>query len=112
MDETTGGPRLILGTKCPSITSRCSTSAPPLSTFSISALRFEKSAERIDGAIVIARPNSLYPPKATCEGSIRGWRIQVEFLTSSRATSHQCREKTVPQSCTWEGPHHTVRSEP
>ena len=47
----TGGPKLMFGTKCPSITSRCRKSAPPASTSSISAPSLEKLAERIDAAM-------------------------------------------------------------
>ncbi|SHX31333.1 Uncharacterised protein [Mycobacteroides abscessus subsp. abscessus] len=42
-----------LGTKCPSITSTCSQSAP--STAAISSARRAKSADRIEGAIMGAR---------------------------------------------------------
>src|SRR5438552_11722104 len=45
-----GGPKLMFGTKWPSITSRCKKSAPPVKTSWISAPSFEKSAERIDAA--------------------------------------------------------------
>src|SRR4051794_12064013 len=41
----------MLGTKWPSITSTWIQSAPAASIASISALNFEKSAERIEGAI-------------------------------------------------------------
>ncbi|SHV74007.1 Uncharacterised protein [Mycobacteroides abscessus subsp. abscessus] len=51
--STTGSPRVRLGTKCPSITSTCSQSAP--STAAISSARRAKSADRIEGAIMGAR---------------------------------------------------------
>src|ERR1043166_6192087 len=43
----------MFGTKLPSMTSRCSQSAPPRSASLICFSRSVKSAERIDGAIVI-----------------------------------------------------------
>ena len=51
----TGGPIVRFGTKCPSITSTWIWSAPPASTRAISSARAAKSAERIDGAILIMR---------------------------------------------------------
>ncbi len=48
---TSGGPNVMFGTKCPSITSRWSTVAPASTTFRISSARRPKSAERIDGAM-------------------------------------------------------------
>src|SRR3982751_3184178 len=42
-----------LGTKCPSLTSRCSREAPPLSTRAISSARRAKSADRMEGTISI-----------------------------------------------------------
>src|SRR6266446_1263884 len=49
-DLTTGKPTVMLGTKCPSITSTCRMVAPPRSTASISAPSREKSADKIEGA--------------------------------------------------------------
>jgi hypothetical protein len=45
------GPKLMFGTKCPSITSRWKKSAPKPCTSSISAPSFAKFADKIDGAI-------------------------------------------------------------
>src|SRR3954471_5456022 len=42
-----------LGTKCPSMTSRCSREAPPRSTRAISSARRAKSADRMEGTISI-----------------------------------------------------------
>ena len=53
IDAVTGTPIVILGTKCPSITSICSQSAPAFSARIISCSRFAKSAESIDGEIII-----------------------------------------------------------
>lgn len=51
---TTGGPKVIFGTKCPSIISTCSQSAP-CSIVSEHALpRAPKSALRIEGAMIAA----------------------------------------------------------
>src|SRR5215211_3050242 len=46
---TINGPIVMLGTKCPSITSTWIQSAPAASTVAISSPRRAKSAERIDG---------------------------------------------------------------
>src|SRR3954451_1311088 len=48
------GPMVRFGTKWPSMTSRCRTSAP-CSTLAISSASFEKSAERRDGASLIMK---------------------------------------------------------
>ncbi len=45
---------MIFGTKCPSIISMCSQSAPSLIVFEHSAPRSAKSAERIEGAMIAA----------------------------------------------------------
>src|SRR4051812_5557173 len=47
----TAGPKLMFGTKWPSITSRWRKSAPPRSTSVICAASFAKSADKIEGAI-------------------------------------------------------------
>lgn len=53
MCVTTGAPNVMLGTKCPSMISTCSQSAPWVSIVSEHALpRLPKSAERIEGAIM------------------------------------------------------------
>ena len=48
---TTSGPMVILGTKCPSITSTWIQSAPAASTDCTSSPSLAKSADRIDGAM-------------------------------------------------------------
>src|SRR4051794_5756884 len=53
MDSTTGGPMVRLGTKWPSMTSRCRREAPPRSTRAISSARRAKSADRMEGTISI-----------------------------------------------------------
>src|SRR5262245_44308269 len=59
---TTPGPMLMLGTKCPSMTSTCTQSQPAASMARTSSPSRAKSAERIDGAIrmslVIGTPAS------------------------------------------------------
>src|SRR5271157_3453271 len=52
-DSTTGGPMVRLGTKWPSMTSRCRMVAPARSTRAISSAKRAKSADRIDGTISI-----------------------------------------------------------
>ena len=49
----TSGPIVIFGTKCPSITSICIKSAPAFSKSRISFPNLLKSADRIDGDILI-----------------------------------------------------------
>jgi hypothetical protein len=51
IDLTTGIPSVMFGTKCPSITSTCTSPAPPRSTAAISSPRRAKSADKIEGAI-------------------------------------------------------------
>src|ERR1700744_6036527 len=51
----TSGPYEMLGTKCPSITSRWIQSAPAASTARTSSPSFEKSEARIDGALTSGR---------------------------------------------------------
>ena len=48
---TTGGPKVMFGTKWPSIMSRCTQSAPARTTVSTSSPSREKSAERMEGAM-------------------------------------------------------------
>src|SRR5207244_4517999 len=60
---TTTGPIVMLGTKRPSITSTWSWSAPPASTRAMSWPRAAKSADRIEGAILITA--LLYPDPKT-----------------------------------------------
>ena len=52
---TTPGPIVMLGTKCPSMTSIWIRSAPASVTARNSAPSLAKSAERMDGAILTAR---------------------------------------------------------
>src|ERR1019366_315456 len=52
-DATTGGPIVILGTKCPSITSTWRRVAPPRTASLASSARRAKSADNMDGAISI-----------------------------------------------------------
>src|SRR6185312_4925124 len=52
---TRSGPKEILGTKCPSITSRWIQSAPAASTARTSSPNLAKSAARIDGAMISGR---------------------------------------------------------
>src|SRR5579883_1375096 len=49
-DASTGVPIVRLGTKCPSITSKCMTVPPPASAALTSSARCAKSADRIDGS--------------------------------------------------------------
>ena len=48
---TTGGPRVMFGTKCPSMMSRCSSSMPFRSKSRTSLSRFRKSEHMSEGAI-------------------------------------------------------------
>src|SRR5262249_38761885 len=49
-DLTTGGPSVMLGTKCPSMTSTWTTVAPPSVAAWTCSARWAKSADRIEGA--------------------------------------------------------------
>src|SRR5690606_33090789 len=55
----TGGPKVMFGTKCPSITSRWIQSAPARATASTSAPSREKSEDRMDGAISVLEVISI-----------------------------------------------------
>src|SRR5579864_3346237 len=57
-EATTGGPIVRFGTKCPSITSRCSTVPPPSIAADASAPSCAKLAERMDGASSIKTRSS------------------------------------------------------
>mmetsp|Transcript_28537 Transcript_28537/g.76243 ORF Transcript_28537/g.76243 Transcript_28537/m.76243 type:complete len:259 (-) Transcript_28537:185-961(-) len=50
---TTSGPMVMFGTNLPSMTSTCTQSAPALSTFSTSSPSLEKSADKIEGEILM-----------------------------------------------------------
>src|SRR5262245_49576774 len=56
---TTPGPMVMLGTKCPSMTSTCTQSHPAASMARTSSPRRAKSAERIEGAIRMSVLTSL-----------------------------------------------------
>src|SRR5208282_2527898 len=49
---TTGGPKVMLGTKCPSITSRWIQSAPAAAIARTSSPSLEKSDDKIEGAMI------------------------------------------------------------
>ena len=51
MHLMTGAPHVMLGTKCPSMTSKCSSSAPAASTAFASPARSDKSDASMDGLI-------------------------------------------------------------
>ena len=53
--RATSGPKEMLGTKCPSMISRCSHRAPALSTRIASAASLPKFAASNDGAIIMRR---------------------------------------------------------
>jgi hypothetical protein len=69
---TTGAPKVMLGTKWPSITSTCSQSQPLLIVVEHASPRAAKSAERIDGAMMaggdMATERNI---------SVEGTRLQV-----------------------------------
>src|SRR6185503_16523011 len=56
MERTTGGPRVMLGTKCPSMTSTWTRPAPPRPAAAISSPSRAKSADRIEGARITGAP--------------------------------------------------------
>src|ERR1051325_3069016 len=82
-DLTTGRPTVIFGTKCPSITSTCNTSAPPRSTALICSPRQEKSADRIEGAISIALLTIFFSianfqlPIANFKSAFGNWQLAM-----------------------------------
>ena len=64
--SSTGRPMLMFGTNMPSITSKCSQSAPAARTASTSSLSLTKSADSSEGAIFIIFGTSVtaYMPGA------------------------------------------------
>ena len=54
MAAMTGGPKVMLGTKWPSMTSRCTQSMPARSMASISSLMREKSQLSMEGAMMMS----------------------------------------------------------
>src|SRR5210317_17814 len=57
---TAGGPKVRFGTKCPSMTSICTQSAPCASIARISAPKLAKSADKMDGAILMQRSKAIW----------------------------------------------------
>jgi hypothetical protein len=76
---TTGAPKVMLGTKWPSITSTCSQSQPLLIVVEHASPRAAKSAERIDGAMMaggdMATERNI---------SVEGTRLQVAPVRTDR----------------------------
>src|SRR5437660_1680651 len=72
---TTGGPMVRFGTKCPSMTSRCSTVPPPSSAASACTPSCAKLAERMEGAssITVALPCIDYTLKRALACSREAW---------------------------------------
>src|SRR5580704_12313905 len=62
---TTGGPKVMLGTKWPSITSRWIQSAPAAATARTSSPSFEKSDDRIEGAMITGLDTRRSPCRPT-----------------------------------------------
>ena len=90
----TGGPKVMLGTKCPSITSRWIQSAPALSTASTSSPSLERSNASTDGAIRVfvhvSGPFDGIHGRALCPAALRLAQTQPDrgsrwrrFFTSS-----------------------------
>ena len=63
-EAATAGPTVRFGTKWLSMTSKCTSSAPPASARRTSSARFAKSAARIEGAPATLSSNSLKNPKS------------------------------------------------
>ncbi|MNL59059.1 hypothetical protein D3C87_1827520 [compost metagenome] len=74
IDFRMSGPKVMFGTKCPSITSQWIQSAPASSIARTSSPSFEKSAERMEGAIRMGRvmAGGLASPNA-CRNRETGW---------------------------------------
>ena len=82
----TGGPNVMLGTKCPSITSRRIQSPPASSTARISSPSWAKSADRIDGAMIIGIGHAPISFSTACCGRavIDGGRPAESLCASER----------------------------
>src|SRR5215510_12463474 len=83
----TTGPKLILGTKCPSITSIWIQSAPASSMARTSSPSFEKSAERIDGAMRSGR--FMSDVLAHGDGGVRHTVGEAPFIVIPGEHAHQ-----------------------
>src|SRR5277367_3508586 len=71
----TGGPKVMLGTKWPSITSRWIQSAPAATTARTSSPSLAKSADRIEGAMITGLDTRRSPFQYPAErGGIDGRR--------------------------------------
>src|ERR1051326_6907276 len=77
MDSTTGGPIVRLGTKWPSITSRCRMAAPPRSTRAISSASRAKFADRTEGTIsIIWKLFRFYHSGLETIAGLTAWKAQ------------------------------------
>ena len=91
---TTSGPKVMLGTKCPSITSRWIQSAPAASTARTSSPSLAKSAARIDGAMTRGRD-------ANCSDMCASRAVAARGGTAPRNMDQvrgQCGHSRVPDA--------------
>jgi hypothetical protein len=79
---TTGAPKVILGTKCPSIISICNQSAPRAIVFEHSFPRSAKSAERMEGAMMAEGAIA-----ADLRGFAKGWQRRGSSIGASSIIS-------------------------
>ena len=86
---TTGGPKVMLGTKWPSITSRWIQSAPAAAMSRTSWPSLEKSAARIDGARTTDRSNALMRRRLRL-GPDCGWNA-VRFQAARQTKAMKAR---------------------
>ncbi len=85
--RTTSGPKEMFGTKCPSMMSRCSHSAPERShARSASVAKRPKFAARSEGAIIIRRETSEEPSDAS---NLRRCFVQKESGGHSAAAKNR-----------------------
>src|SRR4028118_925107 len=92
----TAGPKLMLGTKCPSITSRWVQAAPPASNCWTSSPRRLKSAERTDGAI--RRGRVICGDRLACVSwLVDGQGRRILYRRYDNPGLHICDELVVEQ---------------
>src|SRR4051794_40796562 len=89
----------MLGTKCPSITSRWIQSAPAASTARTSSPSLEKSDAKIDGAMTRGRDANCWDMGAfpnLCEGADRP-RVTCRAAGGNALPDTSCGRKNLPE---------------
>src|SRR5947207_2922219 len=96
----------MLGTKCPSITSRWIQSAPAASTLRTSSPSLEKSDARIDGAMTRGRGANGWDMGASGYGA-SGYgmasRVTCAIVRGNAGGTNSCGRKNLPEAAAFAG---------